>query len=156
MFVIALVVCLVVSLAQLSFAQDKEKEKKTVRPRARIGMGIKISSLGAGAEVALPLFSHSSLRAGFNYFLYDHDLLSSGVGYRGELNLCSAQATYDWYPFHGGFHVGPTALAYNASHVHANVAVPGGRIFTITNNTYRSDPLDPIHGTASMTFPKLA
>jgi hypothetical protein len=152
MLVIALVVCCVVSLVEFTFAQ----EKKTVSPHARVGMGVKISSLGAGAEIAVPLFSHSSLRAGFNYFLYDHDLASNGVGYRGELNLCSAQASYDWYPLHGGFHVGPTALAYNASHVHAKVAVPGGRVFTITNNTYQSDPLDPIRGTASMTFQKLA
>ncbi|MBO0911174.1 MAG: hypothetical protein J2P13_05225 [Acidobacteria bacterium] len=154
MAAIALVVCCVLSLAGFSFAE--EKQEKTASPRAHIGIGIKISSLGAGAEVALPLLRHSSLRAGFNYFLYDHDLASSGVGYRGELNLRSAQASFDWYPFHGRFHVGPTVLVYNASHVQAKVAVPAGQVFTLTNNTYQSDAFDPIHGTASMTFPKLA
>jgi len=152
MVVIVLIVCCVVSLAGFSFAQETKAS-----PSARVGVGVKISSLGAGAEVSLRLFSHSNLRTGFNYFLYNHDLgTSGGAGYRGELNLCSAQATYEWYPFHGGFHVGPTVLAYNASHVHAKVAVPGGNVFTITNNSYQSDPSDPIRGTASMSFPKLA
>lgn len=146
-----LVLCSVVFLSQFTSAQDRRKQNL-----AHMGFGVKVSTLGAGVESTVRLFGHSQLRTGFNYFLYDRDLSDGGVGYRGELNLCSAQATYDWYPFHGAFHFGPTVLIYNGTHVRANLGVPAGQNFSISKNTYVSDPADPINGGASMTFAKVA
>lgn len=147
---LALPLCTIVIFTSLGFAQE---HNHTV---PHLGVGIKVSSLGAGIETAVPLFWHSHLRTGFNYFIYDRDLADQGVAYRGELNFRSAQATYDWYPFHGAFHLGPTVLFYNGTHVHAKLNVPAGRTFTISQNTYKSDPSNPINGNASMTLAKIA
>lgn len=151
MMALLLVLWGVVLLCQYSSAQENPREKL-----AHMGFGIKISTLGAGIESAVPLFGYSQLRTGFNYFVYDRDLSDGGVGYRGELNLCSAQATYDWYPFHGAFHFGPTVLIYNGTHVGAKLGVPAGQNFSISKSTFVSDPSNPIKGGASMTFAKVA
>ncbi len=147
---IRLIVCTLL-LPPLALSQEQ-----IAKPFGRVGLGVKLSSLGAGTEATMHFFSRSNLRTGFNYFIYDHDLSDGGVGYRGKLNLCSAQVTYDWYPFRRSFHLSPTVLIYNATHVSADLSVPAGTTFSITKGTYKSDPSDPISGTASLKFPKVA
>ena len=151
MNVLTTAICAVLFLSQAGFSQEQ-----STKHLGHIGIGIKLSSLGAGIETALPLFRYSNLRTSFNYFLYDRDLGDAGFGYRGELNFRSIQASYDWYPFRSGFRVSPTALVYNGTGVHAALVVPGGHTFSITKNTYESDPSDPINGAARMSFRKVA
>src|SRR5579864_624425 len=80
------------------------------KPFSRLGVAVKASLLGAGIEAATPLTPRSNLRAGFNMFSYDRGFNKDGVAYDGQLRFRSVEAHYDWFPFHGSFHVSPGAL----------------------------------------------
>jgi len=120
------------------------------RPKfPHIGIGLKMSTLGAGIELATPITQRANLRIGFNDFVYDHDLKDDGSLYVAQLSLFSLQANYDWFPFGNSFHLSP-GLAYDANRVKANTsdtsateAAPG--IFT-----------NPITGSARIGFSRVA
>lgn len=123
--------------------------------RIPVGVGVKVSTLGIGGEVAIAVSNRTNLRAGFNAFSYGHNFDKDGVNYNGTLSLRSAQATYDIFLLKG-LHVSPGVLLYNGDKVTANLAVPGGQSFTLSNTTYVSDAADPILGTGKLTVYKAA
>jgi len=118
--------------------------------------GIKLSLLGIGGEVAVPITEKMDIRAGFNGFSYDRNFDKDGVSYAGHLNFRSAEAHYDWFPFGGGFHVSPGMLLYNGNKITANAAVAGGQTFDLNDTTYTSDPNNPVHGNGKIDFKKVA
>ena len=120
-----------------------------------IGIGVKVSTLGIGGEVALPVTHRSNVRVGFNMFNYGHSFNKDGVTYKGTLNLRSAQATYDFFPI-GALHISPGVLLYNGDKLTANASVPGGQPFTLNNVNYVSDAADPVAGTGKLTVYKTA
>jgi hypothetical protein len=63
----------------------------------------RISTLGAGLEVAKGLTPNFGLRAGFNYFSYGYDATESDVSYELDLELKSFGILADWHPFKGAF-----------------------------------------------------
>ena len=63
----------------------------------------RISTLGAGLEVAKGLTPNFGLRAGFNYFSYGYEATESDVSYDLELELKSFAVFADWHPFKGAF-----------------------------------------------------
>jgi len=128
---------------------------KASESRIAIGVGVKVSTLGIGGEAALPLGHRSNVRVGFNLFNYSHTFDKDGVTYKGTLNLRSAQATYDFFPF-WGFHISPGVLLYNGNKLTANASVPGGSTLTFNNTTYLSDAADPVAGTGKLTVYKTA
>src|ERR1700720_4168425 len=129
--------------------------KQSSEGRIPIGVGVKLSTLGIGGEVAIAVSHRSNVRFGFNAFSYGHHFVKDGVTYKGNLDLRSAQATYDLFLLKG-FHVSPGVLFYNGSKVSANASVPGGQTFTLSNTNYVSDPADPITGTGKLTVYKAA
>jgi len=90
----------------------------------RFGIALKMSSLGAGIEIATPVSQHSNLRTGFNMFVYSHDFSNDGLAYNAKLNLRSLQTTYDWFPFAGSFHLSPGLLIYNGNRLGAGISAP--------------------------------
>jgi hypothetical protein len=141
-------------LAALTFPTAGSAQTGSDRPFSRFGIAIKASLLGAGLEAATPLTARSDLRAGFNVFSYDHTFKEDGVAYAGQLRFRSVEAHYDWFPFHGGFHLSPGVLLYNGNQITANSSVPAGNTFTLNNTTYVSDPSDPISGAGKVEFVK--
>ena len=63
----------------------------------------RISTLGAGLEVAKGFTPNFGVRAGFNYFSYAYDATESDVSYDFELELKSFAIFADWHPFKGAF-----------------------------------------------------
>lgn len=63
----------------------------------------RISTLGAGLEVAKGFTPNFGVRAGFNYFSYAYDATESDVSYDLELELKSFAMFADWHPFKGAF-----------------------------------------------------
>jgi len=120
--------------------------------RFPVGVGIKVSSLGAGAEVALQLAQRFNARVGFSAFSYDRTFNKDGVSYLGTLHLRSIPALLDFFPFGGGFHLSPGLLVYNGNRVNANAAVPGGQSFTLGGTTYFSDAAQPVNGTGKLSL----
>ena len=121
-----------------------------------VGVGVKVSTLGIGGEVALPVTDRSNVRFGFNAFSYNHTFLKDGVTYKGALDLRSAEALFDIFLTRAGFHVSPGVLLYNGNKINAKAAVPGGQSFTLDGTTYVSDAADPVTGTGKLTFYKAA
>jgi hypothetical protein len=129
--------------------------KQSSEGRIPIGVGVKLSTLGIGGEVAIAVSHRSNVRFGFNAFSYGDTFVKDGVTYKGNLDLRSAQATYDMFLLKG-FHVSPGVLFYNGNKVTANASVPGGQSFTLSNTTYVSDAANPITGTGNLTVYKAA
>jgi hypothetical protein len=130
-------------------------EGRSSEGRIPVGIGVKVSTLGIGGEVAVAISHRSNVRVGFNAFSYGDTFDKDGVTYKGNLNLRSAQATYDMFLVKG-LHVSPGVLFYNGNQVSANASVPGGKSFTLSNTNYVSDPADPIMGTGKLTVYKAA
>src|SRR6202045_3087339 len=117
--------------------------KESSEGRIPVGMGVKVSTLGIGGEVAVAVSHRTNVRFGFNAFSYAHTFDKDGATYKGNLDLRSAQATYDIFLLRW-FHVSPGVLVYNGNKVSANVSVPGGQTFTLSNTSYVIDAADPI------------
>jgi len=124
--------------------------------RPRVAGSIKLSLLGIGGEVAVPLTDNMDVGAGFNGLGYSRDFDKDGVGYTGKLSFRTIEAHYDWFPFRGSFHVSPGMLVYNGNEVTANAFVPGGQSFDLDDTTYVSDPNHPMTGTGKIDFRKAA
>lgn len=121
-----------------------------------VAVGVKVGILGAGIETATPLGWRFNLRGGANFFSYTDNLTSDGINYDASLRFRSAEASLDWFPMAGGFHISPGALLYNGNQVTGNAKVPAGKTFTLNNTTYTSSGTDPVSGNASLTFTKAA
>ena len=120
----------------------------------RIGIGFKTSLLGFGGDVAIPMTRRTNLRVGFAAFNYGRGFDKDAVGYSGRLNLRSAQALYDIFPFGGGFHLTPGVMIYSGNQLTANATVPGGQTFTLGGTDYVSDPANPLSGSGKLHFSK--
>jgi hypothetical protein len=129
---------------------------KPLPPRGKVGIALKVSSLGAGVETAVPVMGRADIRAGFNLLNYNRALNADGVTYVAKLNFRSSEAYFDWYPMHGSFHLSPGALFYNGNNVTANALIPGKQTLTFENVSYSSDPKKPLTGTAQIGFRKIA
>lgn len=121
-----------------------------------MGAGIRLSTLGAGAEVGVSLSNRLNVRSGFNIFQYNRGFHHDGVSYQGQLHLRSGEAHLDWYPLGHTFHLSPGLLVYNGNGATAAASVPGGSTFTLGGTTYTSDPTNPITGTGKLDFVKVA
>ncbi len=140
-------------------ARSEAAEPTNKRPgqhsSSKVGIGLKVSTLGAGIEAALPVFAKVNLRGGLNIFQYDRTFTQDGIHYTGQLHFRSGEAHFDWYPF-GGFHVSPGVMFYNGNQLTANASVPGGQNFTLSGTTYKSDPAMPVGGTGKLDFVKVS
>jgi len=121
-----------------------------------VGAGIRLSTLGAGAEVGVSLSNRLNVRGGVNIFQYNRGFNHDGISYKGQLNLRSGEAHLDWYPIGHTFHLSPGLLVYNGNGATATANVPGGSTFTLGGTTYTSDPTNPIMGTGKLDFVKAA
>ncbi len=124
----------------------------SIRPFSQLAVGVKISTLGAGLELATPLARKFNLRVGGNFFQYTDHLTTDGIHYAAALDFSSAQASVDWFPWGRSFHLSPGALVYSGNRITANGSVPGGTSFTVNDNNYLSDPADPVGGGARIDF----
>jgi hypothetical protein len=119
----------------------------------RLGVGVKVGFLtGIGVEAATSITQKSNVRGGFNFFSYTFDQTKNNTDYSLQLKLRSVQATYDWFPFGGGFHLSPGVLLYNGNQVSGTVLDAGGSSFKLGGTTYTSKTGDPVTGTAAIAL----
>ena len=144
-------VTVLLSLALLSIGASGQEPQPPLK-HFSFEIGLKFSTLGAGIDAAVPVTYHSNLRFGFNAFNYSRDERQDGILYSGEISFRSVQATYDWFPFRGTFHLSPGLLVYNGNRLTAKASVPASQAFTLQNTSYVSDPTNPLHGNASVDF----
>jgi hypothetical protein len=134
----------------------KEADGK-VHPRpvhlfSTAAIAAKITFDGFGADVATPLNQVLNFRVGGSFFSYSGSFNSDGIAIKGDLKFRSAIATFDYFPFHGGFHISPGVEVYNGNNLNATANVPPGQQFDLGDTTYLSSTTNPVNGTASLTF----
>lgn len=122
----------------------------------RIGVGVKLSLLGIGGEAAVALTKRINARGGFNFFNYSDTFNKDGIAYGAQLAFRSAEAHLDLFPFAGAFHLSPGLLFYNDNHISATASVPANQAFTLGGVSYTSSAANPVTGTASLGFNKVA
>ena len=133
------------------------KAAPSPQSRARFGVAAKFSLLGGGLEAAGRVSERTNVRAGFNMFSYsgltfDHD----SVSYKGTLSFKTVEAHYDFFPWHGGFHVSPGLLVFLGDPLKATASVAGGNYFTLGGQPYISSTTDPVKGRAKIDFNRAA
>jgi hypothetical protein len=122
-----------------------------------VGVGIKLGLLqGLGIQGAMAVTPRGNVRVGFNYASYSLSGTQKGANYTGSLNLNSVQANYDWFPFHGSFHISPGVLINTGTPLSATATVPGGTALTLNHVDYYSDPTAILNGSGKVTFNQAA
>jgi hypothetical protein len=116
------------------------------RPFSKVGFGVGVSPLGVQLQATTNLMPHFNLRTTGNVFSYSTNFTTSGINASANLNMKSAGAAVDIYPFHRGFRVSPGVLIYNGNQITATANVPGGTSFTLNNQTYYSANANPATG----------
>ncbi len=109
------------------------------KPLSRIALGVGFSPLGIGFQAATNINSHFNVRGTGNFLNYTrNNIQTEGFDVTAKLNLASAGASVDFYPFHAGFRLSPGILFYNQNKVDAVFLAAAGTSFTLNNHTYYS------------------
>ena len=114
-----------------------------IKPLSRIALGVGVSPLGIGMQAVTNINSHINIRGTGNLFNYSIDNINTeGFNVKAKLNLASAGASVDFYPFHSGFRLSPGVLFYNQNKADVTFLAAAGTSFTLNNHTYYSDKGD--------------
>jgi len=128
--------------------------KTGVTPFSAVAVQIKVGVAGPGLDVAVPLAGRMNLRAGGSFFSYNPNLVEDGINVIGNIQLRSASASVDIFPFGNAFRISPGAVFYNGNQISAVASVPGGQTFTLNDVTYYSSATNPVNGTFGLSFGK--
>jgi len=135
-----------------------EPPKDTIQPeaaaRSKSGKGLtaKDSTLGYGGELNVGLSDNFSTRFGINIYRKSYSANASSMDFKFKLNLQTASALADWYPFAGSFRASG-GLLYNNNEI-SMTANPTGGSFIINGVTYSSTSVSSMTG--KVTFNKVA
>lgn len=110
-----------------------------LRPLSRLALGVGFSPLGIGFQAATNINRHINVRATGSFLDYTRDNISTeGFDVTAKLNLASAGASVDFYPFRAGFRLSPGILFYNQNKVDTIFVAAQGTSFTLDDHTYYS------------------
>ena len=98
----------------------------------------RISTLGAGLELAKGLTPRFGLRGGFNYFSYGYDATESGNSYNLDLELKSFGLFADWHPFKGAFRL-TGGFLINGNGLQGKAKLAAGEKFEVDGTEYSLD-----------------
>jgi hypothetical protein len=131
--------------------KKNSSDNKRVLPFSKLAISTKVSTLGVGAQFAVPLARGLNLRGGANFFNFGAAATLDGVRYEGHVQLKNGQASLDWFPFNGPIYISPGLVVFKSA-ISASVYVEGGNSFSLGNNTFTSSVTDPVTGNASILF----
>jgi hypothetical protein len=128
----------------------------TLRPFSRFGVEAHAGLSGAGFNFATPLSRNFNLRTGADFFSYSTAFNDQGAHINANLLLRSGHGALDWFPFRGRFRVSPLVVFANNNQGNATAVIPAGSTLTINGQDFVSDPVDPLHGSGSVSFRKVS
>jgi hypothetical protein len=126
------------------------------RPFSAIGIELHGGLRGAGFDVATPLAKKFNLRAGADFLSVGMFFQEEGADVDADLRMRSGHAALDWFPFGGRFHLSPQVVFANDTQIQATALIPSGSTVTLNGEDYVSSASDPLHGTGSVDFRKVA
>lgn len=125
-------------------------------PFSHLGTGLTAGTTGLGGQIAVPYGAYWNLRAGVSYLGYSRTFQSSdGYPIDGHLRLAAAQATVDWFPRAGGFHVSLGVLVPDLTKATARVPLNANETITVNGAHYSTDAANPLRGTGYVTVNKV-
>jgi len=121
-------------------------------PFSRMAIGGGVSAMGVNMQVAVIANRYINLRGVGNFFNYSiNNISTNGFAASGKLNLATAGASVDLYPFpNHGFRISPGALFYNQNQATASITAAAGTSFTLDDFTYYSSKTNPVTGTGAL------
>ncbi|MGA3045482.1 MAG: hypothetical protein ABSD67_02595 [Terracidiphilus sp.] len=125
---------------------------------SRIAFGAGVSPLGIQMQAATNINEHLNIRGTGNFFNYSTNFTTQGFTANAKLNLASAGAALDVYPFHAGFRISPGVLFYNTNQLTASSTVASGTSFTLNDQTFYSANANsttgatPVNANAALTL----
>lgn len=149
---------------QLARAEKAKKQKPTEHAadaylqsrdnKGISGMGMtgKLGTLGYGAELNVGISDSIIAHIGLNAYTYQYNANSGAANYDFKLQLQTASALADWYPFNGSFRTS-AGLLYDNNKISLD-AKPAGGNFIINGVNYSSTQISSLQGTLS--FNKVA
>ena len=125
----------------------------SIRPFSKIAIGVTVGLMGPGFEVATPISNRTNLRVDGSFFNYSLSNISQdNVNYSGSLDLRDVRASYDFFPFHGGFRISGGVELYNQFNVTGNANLASGQNIKLNGNEYYSGVLTPMQANASLAY----
>jgi len=121
----------------------------------RVGIGVMVGTLGVGGQVAVRVLGPLNVRAGFSGIGIGYNFNNDGINYGAHLRLEGAEATVDWFFFHG-IHLSAGGLLYNGNRITGTASVNSSTTFTLNSVTYESSTTTPVTGSVGVTFRKAA
>ncbi|MGH9604327.1 MAG: hypothetical protein ACRD3N_01385 [Terracidiphilus sp.] len=121
-------------------------------PLSRVALGGGVSLFGVNLMAATNLNRYMNLRATGSEFKYaDNGISTNGFNLDADLNLASAGASVDIYPFpRHGLRFSPGVLFYNQNKATATFTVQPGTSFTLNNYTYYASSSNPVTGAGGL------
>lgn len=119
-----------------------------IRPLSRVAIGAGVSPLGVNLQIATNLNKYMNLRGTGNVFQTTISGISTnGFNVDAKLNLASAGASMDFYPFpRHGLRFSPGVLLYNTNSAAATFTVQSGTSFSLNDYTYYASSTNPVTG----------
>jgi len=125
----------------------------STKPFSSVGIGVKIGLGGVGFDVATPLIpGRLNVRGGAGFFSYTYNGTIDNEPVAANLKLDNAEVMVDWFPFKGSFRLSAGTTVYNTTGLNGTVTVAPGSKITVGNDSYTSDPTNPLMGTVNAGF----
>jgi hypothetical protein len=125
----------------------------STRPFSSVGVGFKIGLGGIGFDVATPLVpGRLNVRGGAGFFSYTYNGTISNEPVSATLKLNNAEIMLDLFPFKGSFRLSAGTTVYNTTGLNGTVTGTAGSKITIGNDSYTSDPANPLTGNLAAGF----
>lgn len=150
----AIVVLALFCTCVATVAGAKDKDANADLAGFTVGVQAKVSTLGIGADIAVPVMWRANLRAGFGLFSYDRTFTRDGLPYTGTLELRSVSGQFDFFPFAGSFHISPGVLMWNGNNLSADANAGPGTRFTLGGTQFVTPAGSSVTGTGKLDFSK--
>ncbi len=126
------------SMAQSQLNTPKLRRNQS-KPLSRVSLGVGVSPLGIGFLAAVNLNRYLDLRGTGSFLNYSiNNINTNGFNVNAQLNLATAGAAIDVYPFHNWLRISPGLLFYNQNKANAVFVAAAGTSFSLNNYTYYS------------------
>jgi hypothetical protein len=146
---IALAAVTTLCIGDLAAAQE-------LGPHSKVGVAVKVGTMGVGVDAAFPVLERANVRVGVNTFTFNRDFENDGTALAASLRMRSVSASFDYFPFGGGFHISPGVMLYNGNRASAVMTVPAGDSFDLGDQEFYSDSANPMTASYSVGFAKVA
>jgi hypothetical protein len=129
---------------------------RSTSPFSTVGFAFRAGLGGSGFDVATPMTSRFNLRAGADFFSFSNTFAEEGADVDASLRMRSGHFSLDWFPFGGSFRLSPLVVFANNNLARGTAIIPPGSTVTLSGQDYVSSLTDPLHGSGSIGFRKVA